>query len=695
MNGSMKMNNFLQRMLKKSEDELDGEKLILGRTSLKVENFPHCETPNRVRNRSTCSLNETNSPPIPRSPSRPITLRTEGYQKNYQRNSMPGLRTPENTSDTEDIPKIEKIRREFEMGFLSPTKRENKEVATRSGRFVKKLVAAFEEKYNKTFNEVKTEAKQISRESESSDDGSFRDEATIVDMMEESMAILSDTYVIESLESRLSRYLNSYIASSSFREEESPSESEGSLDLGKSCLTMDEELHFPKKNMSQKKVMSRPKSDTILMRPMAKDEAMQSSRNLVRRDSSLRRERQPKIVGAYLKEPVEVEDTSIDWIPIRDQKLPRKRSFKKLLSMLTGKKSSVKTSKLYCSEINLQEETTKELLQDSGYDEKSGSSSSLVSLVSIGDLMLQQKFGQPAPLEDDRRAYNMTTFQKPPASNLEHVSINENDDNFPDDDFSSTSDEASDTSSISSKRILLEEVSRSELRLSLGPAFPCAPGAKVVCSLGRKANPKNAKNNWTFLDEIEPIAPPLPKHPFISARKMPVDDCDGGSNGSSDKIGSQIDMSFSDFDNVELRKKLQTWTFPGEDCHYDTPRRYLSKSEPGLLSLDKLRNIGKLPSEIVYDVPKPKIPRRPRSSIYDDALSLKRRNDNFTSHRPPLSSEFYGFPTTQEPHYATIKPRNMRMIQGRQFLRSIGDLNCNNPLYANYYGDSPRNGIIV
>lgn len=68
---------------------------------------------------------------------------------------MPGLTTPKSTTESEEVPSIEKIRREFEMGFSSPTKQNVKEISTRSGRFVKKLVAAFEEKYNKTFNDGK------------------------------------------------------------------------------------------------------------------------------------------------------------------------------------------------------------------------------------------------------------------------------------------------------------------------------------------------------------------------------------------------------------------------------------------------------------------------------------------------------------------------------------------------------------
>lgn len=89
----------------------------------------------------------------------------------------------------------------------------------------------------------------------------------------------------------------------------------------------------------------------------------------------------PKIVGAFLKKPIEVEDTSINWIPIPGKKLPRKRSLKKLLYSLTGKRLDKKRK--FSSERNLNEGE----YQDSGFDEKSCSSASLSSLASITDIL--------------------------------------------------------------------------------------------------------------------------------------------------------------------------------------------------------------------------------------------------------------------------------------------------------------------
>lgn len=48
--------------------------------------------------------------------------------------------------------------------------------------------------------------------------------------------------------------------------------------------------------------------------------------------------------------------------------------------------------------------------------------------------------------------------------------------------------------------------------------------------------------------------------------------------------------------------------------HYDVPRRFLSKSE------------NETQEKPIYDIPKSQSIERPRSSIYDDALSLKKNS---------------------------------------------------------------------
>lgn len=136
-----------------------------------------------------------------------------------------------------------------------------------------------------------------------------------------------------------------------------------------------------------------PKTSTMINK-FSKDK----NDSVIRKISYVDSDRTPKIVGAFLKKPIEVEDTSINWIPIIGKKLPRKKSLKKLLYSLTGKKFN-KKDKLFSSEINLSEELRE--FQDSGYDEKSCSSSSLTSLISFTEVLLQQENNH---IESNRRS---------------------------------------------------------------------------------------------------------------------------------------------------------------------------------------------------------------------------------------------------------------------------------------------------
>lgn len=491
------------------------------------------------------------------------------------------------------------------------------------------------------------------------EDDTLNGSGTVQEDTEQSTAFLGTTYVIDSVESQQSHCLDytdpksvRYSRESSYRD-----------DLSKCSFAMDEELivSTPTKNSSI--------SSQLVERSVILDETLEEtvkiveSKRLVRSNSSMRRERQPKIVGAFLKKPIEVEDTSIDWIPITGKKLPRKRSFKKLLSVLTGKnRLSSKTSKLYCSQSNLQEETPKEL-HDSGYDEKSCSSSSLTSLVSISDLLQQQDNYETSA--DRRVAPVLTTFKQSSSSVDQEIGSQDN---------RSTGDDFSDTCSVGSKKIFLEEIPRSECRLSLGPAFP----PKFVSTSLDRREPISRKKSRHVEDSLEdtltPLTSPLPKHPFVSAR----DSSEGDRTPYLGKI-----INFHEFDKIELRRDWETWKFPSSEVVYDTPRRYLSKSEPGLNRQAALKTVS---DEVVYDVPKPKIPQRPKSSVYEDALSLKRRNANFSC--SPPASGFYAFPSQEEPHYATVKPRNARIKPSRELLRSVADLSSRELHNGNYYSRS-------
>lgn len=117
----------------------------------------------------------------------------------------------------------------------------------------------------------------------------------------------------------------------------------------------------------------------------------------------------PKVVGEFLKKPIDVENAFIDWVPIAGKRLPRKKSIKKLLCSLT----SGKFIRRFSSERNLSEEPRES--KDSGYDERSCSSMSITSLIPIADVLRLQ---DNSYFESNRRS-DLKTFKSENKSNEE------------------------------------------------------------------------------------------------------------------------------------------------------------------------------------------------------------------------------------------------------------------------------------
>ncbi|KAK2584719.1 hypothetical protein KPH14_007052 [Odynerus spinipes] len=355
--------------------------------------------------------------------------------------------------------------------------------------------------------------------------------------------------------------------------------------------------------------------------------------------------RVPKIIGAFLKRPIEVEKTAVDWIPITGKKLPRKRSLKKLLSMLTRNKSNEKKrEKIFSSERNINEEPRE--LQDSGYDEKSSTStSSLRSLASISEILLHQDHSDR--LETGRRSGSkLRTFQT--RNSLNRV----NDDNNDGEQEESVDEEIllSKVTTKRKKKLRLTEVPREIVTKDLGPCYP-SHTATMTMSLDRRSHSKSS-SRYAPRSRVprHPYLSRIAKHPFVAMTKMD----EIPQVGSPPKIASSLTNINDDRDkSFQIdREKL-----PDQDCIYDIPRRYLSKSEPKINEVEP-KNKNSEDDEPIYDMPKPRSLSRPTSSIYEDALSLKRRLDYLPMVTVP---NFYSLSDDEEPHYATIRRGNRRV----------------------------------
>lgn len=364
-------------------------------------------------------------------------------------------------------------------------------------------------------------------------------------------------------------------------------------------------------------------------------------------NSSKGSRRMPKIIGAFLKKPIKVEKTAVDWIPIMGKKLPRKRSLKKLLSKLTRNKSNEKRrEKIFSSERNINEESRE--LQDSGYDEKSSTStSSLRSLASISEILLHQNQSDRSEMRQ-RNGSKLKTFQT--RNSLNRV----NDGNNEDGQDKSIENEGDILRVIAKKKkkLRLTEVSREVITKNLGPCYP-SHTAIMTMSLDRRSLSKSSFRHVSRSRiPKHPYLSDIPKHPFVSMTKM-------DEITQVESHSAIVSSLTNDNDDREKSLQIDREEQPGQECTYDIPRRYLSKSESKINEVEP-ENKSNKDDEPIYDMPKSLPVPRPLSSIYEDALSLKRRLDYLPTVAVP---NFYSVSDDddEEPHYATIRRGNRRV----------------------------------
>lgn len=342
-----------------------------------------------------------------------------------------------------EIPNLESIIRNFEKGYLSPSKKEKATDEYKQRNFVKKIVEAFEVKYN-IYNDSKT-AQEISESLEANKSkaapmleswkrksrilrnpfksGSSRSNPNSGDvdecdggalsseqgtsrtsrdnnrlqrrprMLEDSRRLSESEMILSAFGRKstgleiCSTFLHSSSDSSSppncFTRAElmrkielSDSAKRSSPDKTKTTNRVDIYVTSPEETVSTPND-SFPTTSTLI------DESLQSEHNSTLPETS-HVDTSPKVVGAFLKEPINVENTFVDWVPVIGKRLPRKRSLKKLLCSFNRSR----LIKRFTSERNLSEEPRE--LEDSD-EEKSCSSMSLTSLVSVADVLRHQE----------------------------------------------------------------------------------------------------------------------------------------------------------------------------------------------------------------------------------------------------------------------------------------------------------------
>ena len=518
---------------------------------------------------------------------------------------------------------LESIIRSFEEGYLSPVKKEKAVDVYKQKNFVKKIVEAFEMKY-KIYNDSKTVQKIPKSPKENISNvvsilESWKRRSRIVrkpSKKDSSHSKPNNRNVDESNGSALSSEKRIFHTSCDNNGliRRRPEELKNSKCSGKSkmilsafgrkasglelcstflrsssdsssppnCITIADLSHSVKRFSADKtKTMNTVDPYMTLSKEttFTSDEPLPITSTLI--DQSLKSEhnstlpeisqvdKSPKVVGAFLKKPIDVENTFINWIPITGKRLPRKRSLKKLLCSLT----SGKLVKRSLSERNLNEEPRE--IQDSEYDERSCSSMSLTSLISITDVLRQQ---ESSYFEFNRRC-DLKTFKSKNKSNEEKGEA--------------SCDTYHSVKNQKKKQLLLTEMPRDDVKLDLGPSYP-----------------PPSQTNGILSSLVGELVPKLPNHPDASSSVII----------KNDLYEVEFRRSCSNLPSSNIYSSSSSVT-----SHYDVPRRFLSKSENEILRMRKSKSKLNRKEEPIYDIPKSQSIERPRSSIYDDVLSSERK----------------------------------------------------------------------
>lgn len=101
---------------------------------------------------------------------------------------------------------------------------------------------------------------------------------------------------------------------------------------------------------------------------------IQDMEQILKLSSNFNRE-SPRVIGVSLKRPIEIDnDISVTWIPVLDEKLPQKKSLKKILSMFNRAKLSLNHRKI--GKKSKEKQSKKQHIFDSGFIEQCPSVSS-------------------------------------------------------------------------------------------------------------------------------------------------------------------------------------------------------------------------------------------------------------------------------------------------------------------------------
>nr|XP_050850829.1 uncharacterized protein LOC127064201 [Vespula vulgaris] len=496
---------------------------------------------------------------------------------------------------------LETVIREFENNFLKPTEVDTSNNSTKNKSFVKKIVAAFEEKY-KAYNESKIEEdvraildnRELFRKIEKTSHVPTKNLNTFASTSKicrpgSSKENDDDTYASFSSSEKKEYGKNLWKSTwpSSFKsstpkeskfikimtdryhpEEELPSginDDELNEEFKENFAETSKSLKMSQKNMNLGKRLNfdndrkyNTELQTIHNDLMIEEVKIVASTSRNRMHTNLK------------KELVEEEEADIDWSPPIEKELSRKKPLKKLLSKL----AIVKKSKKGFIFQNVNKE-----FQDSGYDEMYLSSSS----------------SNKSTSENSRSSF----FRKKlyPSKSRK--------------------------SAVKKSNEALKKITNTDL---------------ATDSMDKKSTVEPMTSTYYSLSTLT-----IPKYIFDNSGDSSITVTETGDTSaikfsSTSSLSACVDKNCStlEADELEELKKLQ---YPR-----DVPTKFFSQSDSRINELRAYNDTKE--EELLYNLPKPR--RRPATtSFYEDVLSLRRRMGSIPN--------FYSCPEHDNPSYATIK----------------------------------------
>ncbi|KAM0735881.1 hypothetical protein ACS0PU_009842 [Formica fusca] len=360
----------------------------------------------------------------------------------------------------------------------------------------------------------------------------------------------------------------------------------------------------------------------------------------------------PRVIGVSLKRPIEIDnDTSVTWIPVLDEKLPQKKSLKKILSVFNRAKLSLNHRKI--GKKSKEKQSKKQHIFDSGFIEQCPSVSSSSS---------QQSWHSDASHVDDEPSTQPTfgTFGRPKCVS-EHCTER----------------------TVKNRMMLTEILDAPQLASDFVPSDPNSwISPRSSASLGKEyrqdvesSSERNtstasfSKSRFFCRYPSLPKHPHLirssiPKHPFVAQTKMDQIEEEEAMAEKTMQCDEKVEQKP---DTLELTMRCSS-TLPipvpqsalnisylrtpkctdsSTSSNYDLPNLYRSAS-----ALDEVVLRRQAP---VYDVPR----RSWLSSLTMD------------SSPPVYSNNLYEEIVPCEPRFATVSPKNFRFFISQEKSRAI------------------------